>query len=421
MIKAEPDVLSWNRGDNLSKTITFTNIGPDDLWLTVKPPAVILDNRYFWGPIDDVLITAKRKAGATQKVTLTVSPPLDSYQVLTVDIPYQYRDASGRITAAVIFCNNDAPPDPKTGEPPKAGDLWLVGLAFNPPDTDQEAQGEYIDIQNRSQRLIKLDGCTLHHMTYSHPTSHGHQKLLHTLKGVLEPSSTLRVHTGIGVSTDPLLLYLNRKQPVWNNDGDVVHLKDAYQSTLFVYGYGREEAETVSEYAELVLSEPPQLPPIMVLSVRVGATASAGQDWSISRFDIQDGDKIVIETEEDSLRDAYVQTKIMPNGTIKNDYTTTARYLPSGCGLNNGIIYPSVPAPENCPCPGDPALSLLMKTTIEKPGGAIRDWFELIGSGFEKTLSLDDPAKLSLSFGINDSALNDNSGYFDIVVKIFRP
>lgn len=421
MIQVKPSHLYWANGDDAEKTLTFTNDGPEDLWLTIDAAPVVQDNRYFWGPVKDVLITAKRQAGAAQSVILVVSPPLNTFDTLTADVKYTYRNSAGHyLPGGTVECRNDAPPE--NVQPPKVGDLWLVGLVYDPPGTDVGAQGEYIDIQNRARRHIKLDGCALRNKEYFSGSNHGVERVFHTLKGELPPNGTMRIYNGSGASGDPLILYLNRGKPIWNNGGDIVSMtlnSAANSPRLFTYGYG-SESNVISEYTDLVPTELPALP-IFELSVRVGAAAAVGGAWQVSRIDIQDGDRIVVETQEGALRDAYSLKKLQPGvGVIKNDYLTSAWYLPSGCGLNDGIIHPATPAPMDYPCSGAAQFGLIMGLKLEGASGIIFQDTKFIGSGFEEAMTLEEPVKLSLSFGINDSVLYDNAGYFDIVVKVFR-
>lgn len=98
-------------------------------------------------------------------------------------------------------------------------DLRLGDIQANPPGPDEDVlEDEWVEIVNRSDDTIDLDGWVLRDDTTSHRF---------TLDGSLGPDDVLRVRTGNGNSSGNDR-YLGEDFPVWSNSNETVLLIDPF-------------------------------------------------------------------------------------------------------------------------------------------------------------------------------------------------
>lgn len=404
------------------------------------------DSEYFWTPIRSQKIAARRSSSAATTVALAVAPPIknelvESMRYITYSTSTAPTDPGVK---ASIKCANTGPIDPLSGRGPKQGDLFLVELFFSPLTTPY---GEYIVIQNRSNTLVNLGGCTLSDLTNP---GHRERDLAVLPPCPLAPTGRLRINTCHGLNTpleannlglepsNPLLFHLNKGTAVWNNEGDVVRLRNISNELLIQYGYADYDDQLYPLIAADLKLPPIYKPPrpedcavIHTFSSWIEGTRSVKDPnpalLAVSDFEVMPGDMLKIETDEEALRQKIASSPgTFHQGLIRrdNDVTNSTWHLPSGdVVLKEGRIITGQNANKAFPCNNGQQISLIMGLTIGASGSppTILSVGERNGV---KLVPLDvhvPKDKLSVAFGINDYALGDNTGWFKVTLSILRP
>ncbi|MDD1699191.1 MAG: lamin tail domain-containing protein [Methanoregula sp.] len=111
-------------------------------------------------------------------------------------------------------------PDPVLTIPSlgNSSSVYISAVQFNAPGDDrQNLNGEWVQLTNRGDGLVLLAGWTLSDATGVHPYIFP--------AFILMPESSVSVCTGSGRMNDTAL-FMDRNEPLWDNDGDVATLKD---------------------------------------------------------------------------------------------------------------------------------------------------------------------------------------------------
>lgn len=111
--------------------------------------------------------------------------------------------------------------NPAACGPAATGDVEVSAINANAPGNDNEnLNGEWIELTNRSAADLDLTGWVVRDESASHRFSFPEGY-------VLDAGATVRLHTGCGEPTDSSLYWCMQGSAVWNNDGDTVFLLDA--------------------------------------------------------------------------------------------------------------------------------------------------------------------------------------------------
>ncbi|MEU6406217.1 lamin tail domain-containing protein [Streptomyces sp. NPDC046985] len=99
-------------------------------------------------------------------------------------------------------------------------DVQISRVQYDSPGrddrTNRSLNGEWVEITNDSRWAVDLDGWTL-----SDRDGHTYEFRHYRLEG----RSTVRVHTGVGLDARHDV-YQDRRNYVWNNDGDTATLRN---------------------------------------------------------------------------------------------------------------------------------------------------------------------------------------------------
>ena len=84
-------------------------------------------------------------------------------------------------------------------------------------DDRQNLNGEWVRLTNTGDDIVLVSGWTL---------SDRSNKTLYTFPGIiLAPGEMITVYSGTG-TVNKSAVFMNKKEPVWGNSGDIVVLKD---------------------------------------------------------------------------------------------------------------------------------------------------------------------------------------------------
>lgn len=114
-------------------------------------------------------------------------------------------------------------------------DMALVSFHADAEGDDRRnLNGEFMVIENQSQHPMDLNGWTVsdaanHRYIFSNFT--------------LAPQATVTLRTGLGVPTEGELFWGSRR-PIWNNQGDVVFVRDSQGYLVLSHAYGDESCHT---------------------------------------------------------------------------------------------------------------------------------------------------------------------------------
>ncbi|MET9078457.1 lamin tail domain-containing protein [Streptomyces sp. NPDC004232] len=112
--------------------------------------------------------------------------------------------------------------------------VYISKVQYDSPGRDDRSNrslnAEWVDIANSTRRAVNLDHWTLrddagHTYTFRHVS--------------LAPRATVRVHTGIGRDTRSDL-YQDKRNYVWNNNGDTATLRNDRGRTVDTASWGRD-------------------------------------------------------------------------------------------------------------------------------------------------------------------------------------
>ncbi|MEW6159871.1 MAG: lamin tail domain-containing protein [Verrucomicrobiota bacterium] len=111
----------------------------------------------------------------------------------------------------------------------KVGDakLAISVVQSKPPRGDKNALNEYIEIENCGETEMNLNGWTV-----EDGSTHRYQ----FPKFVLRPLAKVRLHTGLGINSETDL-YWGQKTPVWNDNGDILFIRDGQQNLILIHVY----------------------------------------------------------------------------------------------------------------------------------------------------------------------------------------
>ncbi|VAW07692.1 hypothetical protein MNBD_ACTINO01-2357 [hydrothermal vent metagenome] len=98
--------------------------------------------------------------------------------------------------------------------------LEIISIEFDAPGDDREnLNGEWVEITNTGATAESMTSWVLKDESASH-------RYTFPAGFVLDPGSTVTVHTGCGADTAMTLYWCNDKGAVWNNSGDTAFLLD---------------------------------------------------------------------------------------------------------------------------------------------------------------------------------------------------
>ncbi len=104
--------------------------------------------------------------------------------------------------------------------PPAGSGLQIISIEFDAPGDDREnLNGEWVEIANTGATAESMTSWVLKDESASH-------RYTFPAGFVLDPGSTVTVHTGCGADTATTLYWCNDKGAVWNNSGDTAFLLD---------------------------------------------------------------------------------------------------------------------------------------------------------------------------------------------------
>jgi Lamin Tail Domain len=209
----------------------------------------------------------------------TYAVPGYYYSGPTVGIPVTFnpvdsQPANTTLTITVIETTGAPVPGfpvqvPIQGNADGVGDgcLKVSDVNANPKGNDLTATpGEYVELQNSSNRQLDLKGCKIMHSTFGRAS--GPALLIDfTFDLPLDPSKKLRVYTGTSASGDPALpgdvaeIFVNRGAPVWNNAGDTATVLNPSDHVVATFSYRTRDAffGGVSPQATLIHQQEPSL------------------------------------------------------------------------------------------------------------------------------------------------------------------
>lgn len=283
------------------------------------------------------------------------------------------------------------------GPPPFPAGLKILGIDFNPFGSDLES--ESITIGNVSSAAITLDGCRIFDLVFSGSNSSRSRQVFTFPAGtVLAPLSggtpTLKVMTRArrpGDVQDPLVLYMGRPGPIWNNTGDTATLTDpSGTQKLDTYAYTTKLPSSGSTGGPIFV--PPQ--PRRRILVRL-FDVPGNRDWTGNGIVVEDDDVVNIDAWESIWSGVWFQDSTEPDGRPGT----------------------AAPDPSNFPMPGFPLYGLIARIGDGDPF--------FVGSLLNLTVRLSAAAQASgtpqsLEFGINDDQVGDNSGKFVVRVVQYR-
>ena len=169
--------------------------------------------------------------------------------------PVDTNPASTTLTITVIETSGAPVPGfpvqvPIKGNADGVGDgcLKVVDVNANPPGPDLTATpGEYVELQNSSNRQLDLKGCKILHTTFGRAS--GPALLIEFGFDLnLDPAKKLRVYTGSAASADPhppadvAEIFVNRSAPVWNNAGDNATVLNSSGQVVATFSYRTRDA-----------------------------------------------------------------------------------------------------------------------------------------------------------------------------------
>ncbi|MFE9404717.1 lamin tail domain-containing protein [Streptomyces sp. NPDC006530] len=106
-------------------------------------------------------------------------------------------------------------------------------IQYDSPGRDDRSQrslnAEWVTVTNTSRSAVDLKGWTLSDRSH-------HTYTFHNLR--LAGHQSVRVHTGIGRDTGRDV-YRDRRDYVWNNNGDTATLRDNHQHIVAARSWGR--------------------------------------------------------------------------------------------------------------------------------------------------------------------------------------
>lgn len=95
--------------------------------------------------------------------------------------------------------------------------------------TNEQLNGEWIEFTNDGGRRLSIDGCSIHHKTFTSACVNTGSDQVTTFKGVMEIGESIRLHTGTGEPWNEgslWHLYVGSRNYIWNNKcGDTAELR----------------------------------------------------------------------------------------------------------------------------------------------------------------------------------------------------
>jgi micrococcal nuclease len=99
---------------------------------------------------------------------------------------------------------------------------------FNYIERNANPNDEYVTLKNVCNYTIDFSNWTIS----------DNAENSYKLKLTLKPNSTITINSGFGKSNNTHF-FLNRKIPIWNNDGDTLYLRDSFGYLVLNYTFGK--------------------------------------------------------------------------------------------------------------------------------------------------------------------------------------
>lgn len=263
-------------------TVSDPPVGSPFWWPKPTAPGWLLDATQPTHHVDEIAYAR----GTTHAV------PAHYYHEPTVGIPVTFnpvdtKPANTTLTITVIETTGAPVPGfpvqvPIQGNADGVGDgcLKVSDVNANPTGPDLTATpGEYVELQNISNRQLNLNGCKVMHTTFGRAS--GPALLIEfTFDLLLDSAKKLRIYTGAQASGDPALpgdvteIFVNRGAPVWNNAGDTATVLNRDDQVVATFSYRTRDTffGGVSPQATLIRQQEPST--LSVRTIRVAPTTT---------------------------------------------------------------------------------------------------------------------------------------------------